>query len=46
MAAVFVITTSTIGRRLGVLPRPLVAVGYLNGLRGRHSVAPRPAASA
>ncbi|MFJ5829107.1 hypothetical protein [Streptomyces sp. NPDC093089] len=32
MAAVFVITTSTIGRRLGVLPRPLVAVGYLVGL--------------
>ncbi|MEU1229568.1 hypothetical protein [Streptomyces sp. NPDC005828] len=32
MAAVFVLTTSTIGRRLGVLPRPLVAVGYLAGL--------------
>ncbi|MFF8375741.1 hypothetical protein ACF07V_06410 [Streptomyces sp. NPDC015661] len=32
MAAVFVITTSTIGRRLGVLPRPLVVVGYLAGL--------------
>ncbi|MFF5767281.1 hypothetical protein ACWD5B_34615 [Streptomyces tanashiensis] len=32
MAAVFVITTSTIGRRLGVLPRPLAVVGYLAGL--------------
>ncbi|MFI0965056.1 hypothetical protein ACH4S8_27215 [Streptomyces sp. NPDC021080] len=32
MAAVFIITTSTIGRRLGVLPRPLVVVGYLAGL--------------
>lgn len=32
MAAVFVITTSTIGRRLGVLPRPLVLLGYLAGL--------------
>lgn len=32
MAAVFIITTSTIGRRLGALPRPLVAVGYLAGL--------------
>ncbi|WP_328672407.1 hypothetical protein [Streptomyces sp. NBC_00328] len=32
MAAVFVIATSTIGRRLGVLPRPLVVVGYLAGL--------------
>ncbi|MFF3603656.1 hypothetical protein [Streptomyces sp. NPDC002463] len=32
MAAVFVLTTSTIGRRLGVLPRPLVAIGYLAGL--------------
>ncbi|MGW5777704.1 hypothetical protein [Streptomyces sp. NPDC003863] len=32
MAAVFVLTTSTIGRRLGVLPRPLVALGYLAGL--------------
>ncbi|MFG1671441.1 hypothetical protein [Streptomyces sp. Y7] len=32
MAAVFVITTSTIGRRLGVLPRPLVVLGYLAGL--------------
>ncbi|MFE1439616.1 hypothetical protein [Streptomyces sp. NPDC058739] len=32
MAAVFVITTSTIGRRLGVLPRPLVVFGYLAGL--------------
>ncbi|MFE0253955.1 hypothetical protein [Streptomyces sp. NPDC059010] len=32
MAAVFIITTSTIGRRLGVLPRPLVVLGYLAGL--------------
>ncbi|WP_314616979.1 hypothetical protein [Streptomyces stackebrandtii] len=32
MAAVFVITTSTIGHRFGVLPRPLTAVGYLAGL--------------
>ncbi|MFI9773557.1 hypothetical protein ACIHCV_02360 [Streptomyces sp. NPDC051956] len=32
MAAVFIITTSTIGRRLGTLPRPLVALGYLAGL--------------
>ncbi|WP_328940583.1 hypothetical protein OG259_02085 [Streptomyces sp. NBC_00250] len=32
MAAVFVITTSTIGHRLGVLPRPLTAAGYLAGL--------------
>ncbi|MFE2562097.1 hypothetical protein ACFXGT_40075 [Streptomyces sp. NPDC059352] len=32
MAAVFVITTSTIGHRLGVLPRPLTAFGYLAGL--------------
>ncbi|KUO05995.1 hypothetical protein [Streptomyces caeruleatus] len=32
MAAVFVITTSTIGRRLGALPRPLVVLGYLAGL--------------
>ncbi|MEU6254712.1 hypothetical protein [Streptomyces sp. NPDC047043] len=32
MAAVFIITTSTIGRRRGVLPRPLVALGYLAGL--------------
>ncbi|MFE0646960.1 hypothetical protein ACFVZH_00025 [Streptomyces sp. NPDC059534] len=32
MAAVFVITTSTIGHRLGVHPRPLTAVGYLAGL--------------
>ncbi|MEU9135724.1 hypothetical protein AB0D33_07085 [Streptomyces sp. NPDC048404] len=32
MAAVFIITTSTIGRRLGALPRPLVVVGYLAGL--------------
>ncbi|WP_225805520.1 hypothetical protein [Streptomyces sp. NK15101] len=32
MAAVFVITASTIGRRLGVLPRPLTVLGYLTGL--------------
>ncbi|MET7984511.1 MULTISPECIES: hypothetical protein [unclassified Streptomyces] len=32
MAAVFIIATSTIGRRLGVLPRPLVVIGYLAGL--------------
>jgi hypothetical protein len=32
MAAVFVITTSTIGRRLGAIPRPLVVLGYLVGL--------------
>ncbi|MEV5970467.1 hypothetical protein [Streptomyces sp. NPDC051921] len=32
MAAVFIITTSTIGRRLGVIPRPLVVLGYLAGL--------------
>ena len=32
MAAVFIIATSTIGRRLGALPRPLVVVGYLAGL--------------
>ncbi|WP_030691050.1 hypothetical protein [Streptomyces globisporus] len=32
MAAVFVITTSTIGRRLGALPRPLAVLGCLAGL--------------
>ncbi|MFB7244469.1 hypothetical protein CW362_35055 [Streptomyces populi] len=32
MAAVFIITTSTIGRRRGVFPRPLVVAGYLAGL--------------
>ncbi|QIY69596.1 hypothetical protein HEP84_10880 [Streptomyces sp. RLB1-33] len=32
MAAVFVFTTSTIGHRLGVLPRPLAVLGYLAGL--------------
>ncbi|WP_426368495.1 hypothetical protein [Streptomyces sp. E-08] len=32
MAAVFVITTSTIGHRIGILPRPLTVVGYLAGL--------------
>lgn len=32
MAAVFVLTTSTIGHRLGVFPRPLAAFGYLVGL--------------
>jgi hypothetical protein len=31
-AAVFVFTTSTIGRRLGVFPRPLVVLGHLVGL--------------
>ncbi|MET9121576.1 MULTISPECIES: hypothetical protein [unclassified Streptomyces] len=32
VAAVFVFTTSTIGHRLGVLPRPLAYLGYLVGL--------------
>ncbi|MEU8483908.1 hypothetical protein [Streptomyces sp. NPDC048641] len=32
MAAVFIITTSTIGRRAGALPRPLIVLGYLAGL--------------
>ncbi|MFK0232746.1 hypothetical protein [Streptomyces vinaceus] len=32
MAAVFVLATSTIGRKLGVLPRPLVLVGTVAGL--------------
>ncbi|MFF1688510.1 MULTISPECIES: hypothetical protein [unclassified Streptomyces] len=32
MAAVFIITTSTIGRRAGALPRPLVVLGYVAGL--------------
>ncbi|WP_330347173.1 hypothetical protein [Streptomyces sp. NBC_00582] len=32
MAAVFILTTSTIGRRLGVLPRPLVVIGFAAGL--------------
>ncbi|MFI9613559.1 hypothetical protein ACIHCM_18150 [Streptomyces sp. NPDC052023] len=32
MAAVFVFTTSTIGARLGILPRPLIVLGYLAGL--------------
>ncbi|WP_340373965.1 hypothetical protein U5640_01450 [Streptomyces sp. SS7] len=32
MAAVFMLTTSTIGRRLGVLPRPLVLLGFAAGL--------------
>ncbi|WP_369776974.1 hypothetical protein [Streptomyces sp. R33] len=32
MAAVFVLATSTIGRKLGVFPRPLVMVGTLVGL--------------
>ncbi|MFE9622592.1 hypothetical protein [Streptomyces sp. NPDC006527] len=31
-AAVFVFTNSTIGRRLGVFPRPLVVLGHLVGL--------------
>ncbi|AWK11390.1 hypothetical protein SSP531S_40620 [Streptomyces spongiicola] len=32
MAAVFIFATSTIGHRLGVIPRPLTAVGYAAGL--------------
>ncbi|MEU9148258.1 hypothetical protein [Streptomyces sp. NPDC048349] len=32
MAAVFVFATSTIGRRLGVFPRPLAALGVVVGL--------------
>ncbi|MGO4456305.1 hypothetical protein AB4039_03050 [Streptomyces sp. M-16] len=32
MAAVFVFATSTIGRRLGVFPRPLVLLGFAAGL--------------
>ncbi|MFJ3925978.1 hypothetical protein [Streptomyces sp. NPDC090022] len=32
MAAVFVLATSTIGRRLGVFPRPLALAGYAVGL--------------
>lgn len=32
MAAVFVLTTSTIGHRLGVFTRPLAVLGYLAGL--------------
>ncbi|MEU6284896.1 hypothetical protein [Streptomyces sp. NPDC047028] len=32
MAAVFMFTTSSIGRRIGVFPRPLVALGYLAGV--------------
>ncbi|MCX5183042.1 hypothetical protein [Streptomyces sp. NBC_00268] len=32
MAAVFVFTASTIGHRLGALPRPLALFGYLVGL--------------
>ncbi|MGW7049646.1 hypothetical protein ACWGDT_44765 [Streptomyces avermitilis] len=32
MAAVFIFTTSTIGHRLGVFPRPLAVFGYLAGL--------------
>ncbi|MCX5011439.1 hypothetical protein OG765_10610 [Streptomyces sp. NBC_00555] len=32
MAAVFVLATSTIGRRLGVFPRPLVLLGTVVGL--------------
>ncbi|MEV4333682.1 hypothetical protein AB0K02_24610 [Streptomyces sp. NPDC049597] len=32
MAAVFIFTTSAIGRRLGVFPRPLVVLGYVTGL--------------
>ncbi|MFD7553717.1 MULTISPECIES: hypothetical protein [unclassified Streptomyces] len=32
MAAVFVLSTSMMGRRLGVFPRPLIALGVLVGL--------------
>ncbi|MEV0416494.1 hypothetical protein AB0I68_38625 [Streptomyces sp. NPDC050448] len=32
MAAVFVLATSAIGRKLGVLPRPLILIGTLSGL--------------
>ncbi|MET9885682.1 hypothetical protein ABZZ20_21600 [Streptomyces sp. NPDC006430] len=32
MAAVFVLATSNIGRKLGVLPKPLTVVGYLTAL--------------
>jgi hypothetical protein len=32
MAAVFMLTASTIGRRLGVVPRPLIVFGLLAGL--------------
>lgn len=32
MSAVFIFTTSTIGHRLGVFPRPLAVFGYLAGL--------------
>lgn len=32
MAAVFVLATSTLGRKLRVLPRPLVAIGTVTGL--------------
>ncbi|MEU2490704.1 hypothetical protein [Streptomyces sp. NPDC007883] len=32
MAAVFVLATSTIGHRLGVIPRPLAVIGYAAGL--------------
>jgi len=32
MAAVFILTTSTIGHRLGVFPRPLTLFGYLAAL--------------
>ncbi|WP_327280325.1 hypothetical protein [Streptomyces sp. NBC_01205] len=32
MAAVFVLATSSLGRKLGVLPRPLVVIGTLAGL--------------
>lgn len=32
MAAVFVFATSTIGHRLGVIPRPLAVIGYVAGL--------------
>ncbi|MET9607561.1 hypothetical protein ABZZ17_21235 [Streptomyces sp. NPDC006512] len=32
MAAVFVFATSTIGRRLGIFPRPIALLGYATGL--------------
>ncbi|MFF4323072.1 hypothetical protein [Streptomyces sp. NPDC001568] len=32
MAAVFVFATSSIGRRLGIFPRPLALFGYVTGL--------------
>ncbi|TLQ42848.1 hypothetical protein [Streptomyces marianii] len=32
MAAVFIFATSTIGRQLGMIPRPMVLIGYAAGL--------------